>query len=294
MQKAISLTIIFLLVLSVTAVMATVQIGRDAGDALNTKGIALASETEEERDVRTHPSEYTKENHTLAALSSSSPPVKYTNLTYRYNNQDKNSPKEAILHINGTYNDTITIPPGYIPWDEPEVVTLKAIVNITVDRPDDRPVTLLEKKVNNKDTFGVDEPLKIPSIHHGKAKKNLSEFGHQFYESENVTSLENLRPAKVLFGKANDNILSDDPDELKGGYIFKVSIEGASVDLEFGENETSMTYVREVSSGGNGIVSSYWWLIPIGVIGVVVLAIIALIVSRKNRPPEIPEKKKQW
>lgn len=524
MEKELSFVLSAMLVLSVSVIGITVD-GRDLDveneTPLAIEGEHLASEKDVERDVRTEPYNYTKDDFPAADLNAAG--VNYTNLTYRYDNRDKNLPREAILYLNGTHADMINISAEHLPGiDEPMEIAFKPIVNITVDRPDGRSITLMHEKVTNSHTFGSGgKSLEKTTTNHKKAKNSLYEFGKQFYEpylfdkkeeltlnlnetsdtagntidsqkfswfvgeeiqgdevadkghpeiisaypSRNVTGFpthgelviqfseeidtdtfnytltntgildisvsvswdddntkvtldpyhpnvddlwdnqtyrftieqaedldgndlnsslssfnfttpdadvkdtidpkitqiyppteriihrdqqititfsesveadtfdfnytqegvettkegvyatwnekrtvvkirhdstappsSDIRPARVLFGRANDEILSQDPDELKGTYYFNVSIIGADVELEFGENDTRMLYVRDISSGDekSGFISVYWWLIPAAVISIVAVGVIAAIVRRKKRPPTGPEYEKEF
>lgn len=61
-----------------------------------------------------------------------------------------------------------------------------------------------------------------------------------------VPDMVNVKSAQVVFGKANGDILSLNPDPLKGDYYFHINITGVNLDVDFGGDASHFIYAGRV------------------------------------------------
>lgn len=112
---------------------------------------------------------------------------------------------------------------------------------LTVKRPDEEEITLNQEQVDEVDH--IDETYSLERT--TESRDALHSFGASIMRGEGVPT-EDIPPkenignlTKVLFGKANEDILRD-TDPLKGEYHFSVRVSGQDIEMDFGEDATKL------------------------------------------------------
>ncbi len=126
-----------------------------------------------------------------------------------------------------------------------------------VNRPDDKGITLV-KRENIEDHIDISHPLKQSA----ESRESIHDFGANVMAEEGVErsdipkEADLSNPTKVLFGEANEDILTD-PDPLKGEYEFEVKIYGDNIEMNFGEEETNLRILSEPPSEPRNLEGEY-------------------------------------
>ncbi len=167
-------------------------------------------------------------------------------------------------------------------------VTIKFNANNTGDEAVEESVYVSGRKVHN---FTVPANTKIENetatFSVGNKQGTLpvkvgDQNAYVLVQEKGLPTPQEIDPAKVLFSKANEHIFSTDPDPLKGEYNVNITVTGDKMELNYGEDQTSVEIVGAESE--SSFLSEYWWIMLAVIIGAV--AVIALVYKKKSRPTE--------
>lgn len=143
----------------------------------------------------------------------------YITLTYNYSMMYDIPPRNVILKLNGSYDRAST-----------PRLTYKII------RPDGKDIKLLDRNLGNENL-----DLNINTAGSTSCRDSIYQFGRNF-ETDSPTNKMEIDPVKVMFGKSNDNILSN-PDVLKGDYKLKVMMFADNLNMNYGDEKTELEII---------------------------------------------------
>lgn len=132
---------------------------------------------------------------------------------YNYSMSYDNPPKDIISYLQGTYDDSHDV----------------RSIFIDIDRPDGHTVSLVEETMSSADINARYSLIK-------ESREWIYNFGEEFVDEDPPESHE-INPNEVLFGMADENILSD-PVILKGEYSIKIEIVAREPEIDYGPDET--------------------------------------------------------
>lgn len=128
---------------------------------------------------------------------------------------------------------------------------------ITVNRPDDREIRILNKEMDRDDHI-----KDIHSIRHSmKTRENIYDSMSYILRREeedwNDPGVGNMaNPTEVLFGEIDEDVLVD-PEPLKGEYEIIVRIDGEDIEMNFGEDETKLSILSKPASEPRNLEGEY-------------------------------------
>lgn len=174
----------------------------------------LSSESNIEKDYPPHEEFEEPSKKDLRKISEDST---YLTLFYNYTMDFGTPPKNVIMNLNGTCKKS----------DSTRMV-------YKIVRPDNREIKLRDE--NLKQDGHID--FSINARRSEKCRENIYEFGKRFVEGPSQPT-ERIDVNKVIFGKANNKILSD-AEILKGEYTIEVSIFAENLEMSYGDGKTEL------------------------------------------------------
>lgn len=150
-----------------------------------------------------------------------------------------------------TFNYTYSMDYDVVPEDMVVLLNGTCIsyqyYTITIDRPDDQEITLVDQDVNKTDR--IDETHSIRRSSH--TRQNIYDemrriLRRQEDEWNDPGAGDMVNPTKVIFGEVGEEVLVN-PDPLKGDYEITIQILGEDMEMDHGEEETKLALLSEHS-----------------------------------------------